>query len=203
MVTQAHHLRPRGSLFRQWIIAALVFMTPVFVALYVLTVPVGAWRLVVFVQVCATVVAVLASFLFFRTGLWVDPTQLRERGYFGRITTVPVSDIGTIILAKTFSGGDADSTPQLFVCDKDGRQVIRLRGQFWSREDMEIVIATLDVPHKYIDDAMSQTELRSEYPGLLYWFERRPVIAALAFTAATAVFGALVLLVVNLLGISA
>lgn len=202
MVAETHHLRPQSSLFRQGIVAALVFTTPVFVALYVLTVPGGAWRLVLAVHVFAAVLITLASVLFHRTGIWVSSVGLRERGYFGRTRYVPVADMGAVILAETFTGVGAEVAPQLFICDHDGKQLVRLRGQFWSQENMDIVMATLDVPQTALADTLSQGEMRTEYPGLLYWFERRPVLAALAFTAATAVLGGLVLLVLSAFGVS-
>jgi len=201
-VAETHHLRPQGSLFRQGLVATLVFLTPVFVVLYALTAPNGAWRLVLGVQVVATVVATIASSLFFRTGIWISPAGMRERGYFGRVTYVPVADMASVIIADTFTGVAAETSPQLFVCDEHGKQLIRMRGQFWSKESMDIVVATLDVPHTALGDTISQRELRNEYPGLLYWFERRPVLAALAFAAGTAILGAIVLLILTVLGVS-
>lgn len=201
-MTESHHLRPLGSLFRQGIIACLVFMAPVFAALYALTVPRGAWRSVLSLQVVAILVVLLASIAFFRAGVWVSAAGLRERGFFGRLSYVPIEKIGSVMTAMTFTGVGSEASPQLFVCDHEGRQLIRLRGQFWSHESMQVVIDTLPVPHRAIDDAMSRRELHTDYPGLLYWFERRPVVAALAFTLATLALGALVVLVLDLLGIS-
>jgi len=185
------------------LIAVLVFMTPVFVALYVLTIPDGAWRLVVAIQILATVIVTIASTLFFLAGVWVSPEGLRERGYFGRVSYVPVQDMASIILAETFTGVSTEATLQLFVCDPRGKQLVRLRGQFWSKESMDVVVATLNVPLKTLDNTLSHKELQTEYPGLLYWFERRPVLAAFAFTAAIAAFGGIVLLILGWLGVSA
>lgn len=196
------HLRPQSSLFRQGLVASLVFMTPVFVVLYELTAPTGPWRLVLAVQVIAMGVVALASIRFFATGIWVDTTGLRERGFFGRMTIVKVAEIGSLISAETFAGSDAEASPQLFVCDHEGRLLVRLRGQFWSRENMDVVIATLDVPHTTLQDALSRSELQESHPGLLYWFERRPLLAALAFTGATGIFGVIAMLVLNVFGIS-
>ncbi len=201
-MAETHHLRPQSSLFRQGLVASLVFMTPVFVVLYELTVPNGPWRLVLAVQVIAMGAVTLASIRFFATGIWVDATGLRERGFFGRMTIVKVAEIGSLISAETFAGSDAEASPQLFVCDHEGRLRVRLRGQFWSRENMNVVIATLDVPHTTLQDAVSRGELQESHPGLLYWFERRPLLAALAFTGATGIFGVIAMLVLNAFGIS-
>ncbi|MEP6481642.1 MAG: hypothetical protein ABJA94_06500 [Rhodoglobus sp.] len=177
-------------------------MTPVFVTLYVLTIPDGVWRVVLGVHVFVTIVIALGALAFLKVGIWVGAEGLRERGYFGRTAHFPIVDIGSTILAQTFSGGGTESLPQLFVRGHDGRTLVRMRGEFWSKETIDVVVATLDVPHETLNDAVSREELRSNYPDLLYWFEERPVVAALAFTAATAVLGALVVVALNVLGVS-
>jgi len=66
---------------------------------------------------------------------------------------------------------------------------------------METVLSTLEVPKEARDHSLSTQEIRDEYPGLLYWFERRPVLAALVFTGGTAVVGAIVYAVFMMIGV--
>lgn len=176
-------------------------MAPVFVVLYFLTVPHGPWLAVLVTQALATVAAALMAVAYFRTGIWVDRAGLTERGFFGLHRHVPVADIGSIVLAETFDRLGTQTLPQLFVCDRDGRQLVRMRGQFWSRESMDVVIQTLDVPYDPLAETMSTSELRSDFPGLLYWFERHPVLAALAFSIATAVVGIGIVAVLAMAGL--
>jgi hypothetical protein len=185
-------LRPHAHLFGQGIISVVVFMVPVFVVLYVLTLPTGAWRAVLVTQILASIAVVLATVAYFRAAIWVDRTSITEVGFFGMTNRVVVDDIGAIFVADVFETSGTRTLPQLFVCDKDGKQLIRMRGQFWSRESMDRVLSTLDVPTIARDDSLSTSELRDEYPGLLYWFERHPVIAALAFTVGTMVVGGVI-----------
>ena len=98
-----------------------------------------------------------------------------------------------MILVTTYSASQPAGVPQLFVRDHSGKQLVRMRGGFWSRADMEIVAGTLDAPFIPVAAAMSTKEIHHEYPGLGYWFERRPVVAALVFVA--------VIVAVGLLGI--
>ena len=182
-------LRPHAHLFGQGIIAVVAFMTPVFVVLYVLSIPSGPWRAVLATQILATIVIVGASVAYFRVGIWVDRTSITEIGFFGRRKRFEAAELDSVFVADVFEASGAVSLPQLFVRDKEGKQVIRMRGQFWSRESMDTVLATLEVPKQARDHVVSTRELRDEFPGLLYWFERRPVIAALVFTAITAVVG--------------
>jgi hypothetical protein len=130
----------------------------------------------------------------------VDSEGISERGFFGLQRHVPIAEIGSIVLAQTFDSLGHTAVPQLFVCDLDGRQVVRMRGQFWSRASMDIVIATLDIPVDPVADTVSTDELRHDYPGLLYWFERHRWLAAMAFTGITAVVGLLAYLIIQLVG---
>ncbi len=188
---------PERALFRQGFIATAAFLTPVFIALYAITIPNGPWQVVVITQVLATIMVVVFTSLFFRTAIWIEPDGLRERGFFGRVHTVALSDIGSVVIAETYTGGGTESHKQLFVCDHSGKQVLRMRGQFWSAEDMKILLATLDVPKTTVDETVSRSELQRDYPGLLYWFERHPVLLALLFTAGTALFGTILLIVLR------
>ena len=182
-------LRPHDHLFGQGMTAAIAFMTPVFVVLYVMTIPQGPWRAVLVTQILATIVVCGAAFSYFRLAIWVDRTGITEIGSFGRTKRVEAVDIGSVFVAEVFESSGTKTTPQLFVRDREGKQVIRMRGQFWSKASMDLVIATLDVPREGRGDTVSTRELREEYPGLLYWFERRPLVAALAFTVGTAIVG--------------
>jgi hypothetical protein len=182
-------IRPYDHLFRQGILACVAFMTPVFVVLYFLSVPTGDWPGVVVAQALLMLAIALTALAYFRAAIWVSPTSISERGFFGRKVTVERSAIGSIVLVEVFERSSGETRPQLFVCDHDDRQVLRMRGQFWSRENMDIVVATLHVPVQRLEDGVSTSDIRLDNPGLLYWFERRPVLAVGLFTLAMTVLG--------------
>lgn len=186
-------VRPYSHLFNQGVAAVVVFMTPVFIVLYVLTYSNGRWVAVLVVQAIATLLVVLAGWGYFGTAIWVSATEISERGFFGRTQRFSRSSIGSVVLAETDVSTSAQTIPQLFVCDHDGTQLVRMRGQFWSRDSMELVKTTLDVPYRVVDQVLTVSELRRDYPGLLYWFERHPFLAALGFTSLIAGVGALVM----------
>ena len=192
MVAERITLRPHSHLYRQGVFAVLAFMTPVFVVLYVMTLPDGPWQAVLVTNILAAVAVTGASVAYFRVAIWVDRTSITEVGFFGRTVRVEADDIGSIFLADVFEPYGTHTVPQLFVRDGDGSQVLRMRGQFWSEESMQKVLSTLEVPQEAREHSLSTQEIRDEYPGLLYWFERRPVLAALAFTGGTAVVGAII-----------
>ena len=194
-------LRPHASPYWHGLVAVVAFMTPVLVALYFLTVPNGPWMAVAVTQGIATVLVVIASVHYWRAAIWVSPEGITERGYLGARRHVPVEEIGSIVLAETFDSSGHRTYPQLFINGPHGKALVRMRGQFWSRQNMDAVLATLDLPHERLADALSIEDLRENRPGLLYWFERQPVVAALIFSASMVVLGVLVYLALVLFGV--
>lgn len=165
-------LRPHRHLFLRGIIAILALTTPVFAVLYWLTIPGGGWPFVLLahlIVIAATVVGV-ASFL--NTTIVLGPSGVRERGFFGRTVRVAPGEPGAVIMVKVYEGSTLDVLPQLFVASAEGRLLIRMRGQFWSAEDMERVAEELDVPVTRPVEPMTPSQLRQTWPRLLYWFER-------------------------------
>lgn len=185
---------------RQGLLASVVFLTPVFITLYFLAVPDGPWMVVLVTQLVATVIVAFGVGSYYWAGIWISPDAIEERGFFARRTRFEAVDIGSVLLADTFAGHGNDLVPQLFVRGHDGEQLVRMRGQFWSRESMQLVAATLEVPVTRPDGPVSIAELRRCYPGTLYWFERHPVAAAFVFAALIALAGALLLFVLHALG---
>lgn len=179
-------LRPRRSLFWQALGATIAFLTPVSAALYYLTVPNGPWGLVLALQLLL-IVTVVASYLSYLVlGFWVGPSGIAERGFFGLTRFVPREDIGSIVLVTSLRAGVTETRSQLFVCDASGSQLLRMRGQFWSMARMQAVSDALDIPLSELTDEVTRAELLEDHPGLLYWFERHPVIIAIVAVAVLA-----------------
>jgi hypothetical protein len=184
-------LRPSSHLLRDGIIAAVVFLTPVFLVSYVLTADEGTWPILLALQGLATVVVCVASIRYFMAGIWIEPDWVAERGFFTAMRRIPRERISLVVRAETFGHG-ADLVPQLFVCDQAGRTLLRMRGQFWSRHAMSTVSDALRVPVQNIAGVVSIRELAAEHPGLPYWFERNRLHLALAITAGTVALAAMV-----------
>jgi len=195
-------IRPMRRLLHQGLIATLAFLVPSFGALYFLTVPNGPWPVVVVTQVFFSLLLLLACWAYFRVAIWVSAEGITERGFFGTVTSVPAEDIHSILLAHTFHGGGAETLPQLFVCDSDGTQLVRLRGQFWSPEAMAAVTDGLGIAATDLGEPVTNRELLEQYPGLLYWFERRPYLGMAAFAGSVIVGGSLVYLGLASIGLT-
>jgi hypothetical protein len=199
--TGEERLNPRRTVFREGLIASLVVGVPVLVVLYLLTIPSGGWRDVLIAQIVATGVSALLIVGYFGVAIWVDDDCVRERGFLTRVRTVPRATIASAILVNTFSGSGTDTTAQLFVLNGDGARVLRMRGQFWSRESMQKVLDRLKVPVTELTEAASLAELRVDYPALLYWFERYPTFAGIIFAGTAGIVGIVVVVLLHVLGV--
>ena len=192
-------LLPHRSLFRQALLATIAFLLPVTAVLYWITIPNGPWIVVLVTHILASLAFAIASWSYFAVGVWVSPTGIAERGFFGRRSYHPASDIESILLVQTFHGS-TETVPQLFVCGLNNTQLVRMRGQFWSEADMRRVPEILDIPITEVAESLTPSELLQEYRSLLYWFERRPVLAAAVFSVSVVIGGALIWLVTLLFG---
>ncbi|WP_350347476.1 hypothetical protein ABIQ69_12655 [Agromyces sp. G08B096] len=121
------------------------------------------------------IVAVAVLYAVFRyrlTSMSVSRYGIVERGFFGGITSVPARDAAAVIRLELYRGASDETSPQLFVVDRDGRCLIRMRGAFWDTEDMDVVASALEVGEFIRPTPVTLGELRASDPKLLYWFER-------------------------------
>ena len=139
-------LRPHAHLFTRGIVAVLALTTPVFAVLYWLTIPDGGWPRCSRIHILVVVATVLAVLAFFGTTIQLAPRQRARTRVLRPCTDIRPGMVGSVVLLDLYEGSTLDTLPQLFVTDADGRLLLRLRGQFWSREDMERVAEELDVP---------------------------------------------------------
>ena len=166
-------LKPHGHLMRQTILSIVAFFAPVFAVLYWLTIPSGTWLPVLWGQLVVVLLVSIGFVGYFRTRIWVDETGTSERGFLGRLNNFPVDQVESIVVLELYQTGALDTQPQLFVTGADGRLLVRMRGQFYSRGAMDTVMDELAVPIVHVPDPMTLAELNRLRPGLLYWFERR------------------------------
>ncbi|GAB3614323.1 YdbT family protein [Humibacter ginsengisoli] len=176
MTTETHVLRPHRHLLASGMIAALALTTPLFAVAYWLTISSGGWQITLAVHVFVALIAILAVLQYRRTKVLVSPEGVLERGFLGRVSEMSKQEIGMLCLIEIYSDNALDTQPNLFILDKDGAPRIRLRGQYWSRADMEDLADVLDRPLVSPQESVTLSEMRSTQPGWLYWFERIPLL---------------------------
>ena len=199
-MSDAIRLRPHPSLLSRGLIAAFAFLSPVFLVLYYLTAPEGPWLFIVYLQVAASLVTGIVASRYFGVAIWVDANGISERGFFRRKTRFDASEVESMVFVITLYSSQPQGDPQLFVCGRDGRQLVRMRGRFWPITAMDTVINTLNAPLVRLPQPMTSKEIHGKYPGIGYWFERRPALAVLFFVASSIVGGAISILIAGLVG---
>lgn len=172
-LVSVHELHPHAHLMRQYSIATVACLMPLFVLLYWLTIPNGPWLAVLLLQGLLTAGWAFAYVASKRARIDVGPAGIVERGFFGCTRAVDTSAIGSVISLELYRSGSLDTHPQLFVIDAEGHLLLRMRGLFWSRGDMETVMDALGAPIVRVPEPLSLRDLNRLRPELLYWFERR------------------------------
>lgn len=166
-------LRPHKRIVRETFLVFLAFCAPTFTVLYWLNAPNGAWLPVLIAQIVVTLAYVLSMIAARRVMILVDATGISERGFLRRYTTFPHATVARVVLLNLYASGSLDTNLQLFATDDDGRLLVRMRGQFWSDDDMELLADSLDVPVVRVPEPVTLADLNRLRPELLYWFERR------------------------------
>jgi hypothetical protein len=171
---RTHALRPHGRVLLQSGLSILALVAPVSAVLFWLTIPTGTWLPIAAVQLVLLCLCAVAAVGFSRTVIHVDGGGISERGFLGRVGNFSTAEIGSVVLLDLYQSGAVDTHPQLFVTGTDGRLLVRMRGQFYSRGAMETVVDQLAAPVVRVPEPMTLRELNRMRPELLYWFERRP-----------------------------
>lgn len=165
--------RPREQVFTQTILAAAALLVPVFAVLYWLTIPSGAWLIVVIAKVLVVGALIFFSLIFTRAAIEVSATGVRESGFAGQHHRIPRDEVEFVLSVPFYRGHTLDTEDQLFIVGRDGKTLLRMRGRYWTTADMRRVIDVLGAPATIIDEPQSISEFMRENASLLYWHERR------------------------------
>ncbi|MFB2555377.1 hypothetical protein [Herbiconiux liangxiaofengii] len=185
-------LRPRTQILSQARIVAAALTLPIFAALLWYAIPRGSWGRVVIAFAFVVLVFAVGTALLRAVSIRVDRDALVERGFFSR-NRVPRKRIASAVVLDVYRGPSTETTRQLFLVDSMGELLLRMRGEFWSSDDIDYVATAVDVPVQRRLDPVTANALREEMPDLLYWFERWPWVGAL--TSAGAIAGLALVLI--------
>lgn len=168
-------VRVRQGLLAQGIAAVLALSVPVLLALYWLTIPTGQWFWVAVAQAFVVASLIYAIIRYRRVRITVTPTHLIEHRFFWGRTEVPFDDIDRIVMLEMHRTMASQSRLQMFVLGRSGRPLVRMRGEYWSRNGINRIASHLSMaPIEHIDHPVTLDELQVTRPEMLYWFERRP-----------------------------
>ncbi|MCS5496044.1 hypothetical protein NY547_02165 [Cnuibacter physcomitrellae] len=173
-------LRPRAQILAQARLVGAALTVPILAAMLWFSIPRGTWPRVVVALAFVLAIYLLGWYLVRSAQICISHDGLIERGVFRRDNRVPAKRIAAVLIVDVYRGSTAETDRQLFVVDAAGDLLLRMRGQFWSVEDMDTVSAAFGVPVRRSEDPVTWRGLRTQSPELLYWFERFPLAGGLS-----------------------
>lgn len=178
-------LKPSKQVYR----AAVITSLPLTVGLVVwnLIANRSAPLLVTVLIVVLVAGALGAMWLYFRnTRVVVDNGTVTKTNALGRQRTFAADDVRTV-LSDSFAVNANLTNQQLFVFDPRGRRLLRMRGEYWTPEQMAEVVGALGGKPEIVAEPMTPATMRKRYPGSVLWVEASPMGVALLITLVVAI----------------
>ncbi|ONI64209.1 hypothetical protein ALI44B_06535 [Leifsonia sp. ALI-44-B] len=173
-MTDVLTVKPRRALLGQGLLAAAMIVVPVFAVLLWLSRDSAAFPYVVGLLAATVLAAAVWAALFLSVEVRVSGDEIVRRTIWGRRVTIPVSGVSRSLVLDLHRTMATQAHPQLFVLDDDERALVRLRGEYWGRHDMELLVGRLRAPVQRLQHPVTLGELQVTNPHMLYWFERKP-----------------------------
>jgi hypothetical protein len=189
----ARILRPRTQLITQGRLVVAALTLPIFAAMLWFAIPRGTWPRVIIAFLFITALYLAGVALLRGVSIRIDRDGLVERGFFFHNNRIPAKRMATVVLIDVYNGSTTDTDRQFFLLDGSGELLLRMRGEFWSNDDIAEVTGAFPVLVQHLPDPITPERLRADFPELLYWFERWPWAGRLAVAGIIALF-ALVLI---------
>jgi len=193
-------VRPRRSLMTTAFVSIVLAMIPVFGVLYWFAIQHGSWGLVFVVHLAITILCLGTLGRQLTVFTAVTETELVGRGIFSPIVRVPLSAIASVVVVPTYIGQSPDPVLQLLARDASGRRLYRLRGTFWTPEDLKAVANALPVTPTFVEEPISIREFYRTYPGSAYWFQNKPALWIVVFVLAVLLIVAVAAWVMRIFG---
>ena len=166
-------LRPRRSLPWSGNLVLVIVPLPIVATLVTLGPPSGSWRISIIAEGMVLVLFLIGLFLLRSTYVVISADSFTERGFFRRAITTPISEVGSIAIAHTFSTSSSETLPQLIVRNGRGERILRMRGVFWTEGAMREAARAIGTPLEESAEPLTPHEFFEHYEGSAYWFENR------------------------------
>lgn len=178
-------IRPKRDLWLSAWVACIMFTVPVFLSLYLITIPTGRWLPFAVAHLVLLILFAVAVARLRGAGIRLSDDGIREREYFSRMVFTSADTVASVIVIRLRDSNSDEISNQLFIVDAAGRTLLRLRGQLWHPHDLNQVMNFYAVPVLRVDAPMTWPQLRRSYGRNLDRWERHPVLTigalALAF----------------------
>ena len=164
-------------------------LLPVVVLLAALLVRGGAFGATLSILVIGLASFVLPVY-FRRAAITITPSDLTVAGLL-RTRRLPRDAVGSIVTAALpRTHKNSKSMAHLYVLDRGGKRIARMKGSRWVEDDMRRLITTLGVETHKLGRLASSRALARRYPHAVPLLERYPVLAGalVVVPSVTAIF---------------
>lgn len=165
-------LLPDRRFLRNGLVAVAIVTSLVFGALYWVTAPHQSWPALLVAHLAVLLATAVLAVVYLRAGITVSADEVRVFGCFHATRRIRRDDIAAITTMNVFRSVTMDSLPHLYVSGPHERVLLRMRGEFWAREDMDRVAAVLRIRPTPVADPLALAELRANYDALVPWWQR-------------------------------
>lgn len=191
-------VRPRRRLLRDGLLAIGLVMLALAAPLLLFAVPNGNLSVVLIAVGVVVVLCIVGVLDFARAAITIGGGELVKRAFLTPPFRVPLDRIDTVHVVEVYPSGTTRAVPQLLALSANGERLFRMRGQFWTRIAIEQVADASTAVVIRSDEPLTTAEFHERWPQAAYWYENRPLLAAVGFTgvlvaAAAIVYGMLAL----------
>lgn len=181
--SQVVSVRPRRSLGRAWLAAAVIGSVPLFGALYWLASQDGEWRQVLVVQIVMIGAGALIWVRHAGAFAQVTESTITKQSFLAG-TVVRREDVASIAMVETWRPGSSDSHPEMLLKDSSGHTVLRFDGTFWSPKAMATLAEGIGAPVVTESVPVTSKEFLAQNPGAGYWYEGKLWLAIVGIVVA-------------------
>ncbi|MEO6116803.1 MAG: hypothetical protein ABIP33_10490 [Pseudolysinimonas sp.] len=172
-------------------VSIVLAMIPVFGVLYWFSLQHDSWWWVFAVHLAITIACLATLARQLTVFVAVTDTELIGRGIFSPMLRVALSSVANVDIVPTYIGQSLDPVLQLLVRDASDAPLFRMRGTYWSTDDLMAVANALPVTPTLVQEPIGIREFYRTYPGSAYWFQNKPalwiVLVAIALVGVVAV----------------
>lgn len=147
------------------------------------------------IVVAALALSVLFLALYFSVSqVRLEPGRVVTRSWIGVTRTIDLAQVGEVFQVAAAKPLGGASSPHLFLVGHDGRKLHRMRGEFYSVDDMNRLAhhgVSQGAPYNPWPHQMSTKQLAQARPGLVSSWESRPLMVGL-IVAGVIIIGAIV-----------
>jgi hypothetical protein len=154
--------------------------------------------------VTAAVCFTVMHFYFRGVHIVLTPTEIGRSGFTSRRWMRPRSDIAAVVVGHIYlSLLDSRIAENVFLLDRSGRTIIRLRSTHWSQADRTEIVERLGIPPLVHEGLVNPPEFAKSYPKALPWYERLTFgkILLLSFAFVILLIAAIAVVVVMTTGV--